>query len=602
MNTFWKNSIARANKYFEAWESTYDCATLEKYYKGKQTVTPVRGAKPYQVNLVYSTIKTKAANILLSYPEYRITPRPGNSDWNQEFAMKSAQLKEDVLNTVIGNEKESFANTCERVFLDSMFRFGVIEVGYAADFIRNPLAHAPLRTDQKTEVGKDQEVIDTEDIKIEELPEDLPENEKIYFKRIPAKRFRVGTRDAEELERGDWCGYYQYYDISDLKNVKNLKSDYLKDAVSLTPDEYSVEASLTSDGTEKPLQNTLKVWHIWDFRAKKRFLFLDVSSEVIWETEFKRNPLKTIRWDIDNDGWYPIPPVYQWLSPQNEYNESREMMRNYRKRFNRKYQSVGAKLDQDEMDKLTSNEDGSVINVEVADQIRPISNPDLSGVVKESLVISRDDFNEVAGQSSADRGRSDRTTATETQRIAAKSDIRDSSEDAKMMGLYRAIGREALLTMSERFVEGTWAQLSSDPGEQFLGDINPDKTYQYVTGEEMDDGYDFKIDCEIISSSPLKNEEEKKKFIEFLSLVSNFPQVSISPIMVRECAYRVGYRNEKVIMEMQKTAQLTMLGQVNQAAGNTMGPGGNPKAQQVVGAQTPPQQEQITNQIEGQLQ
>ncbi len=604
MNTFWKNNISRANKYYEAWETMYDCVMLEKYYKGRQTAIQKGASKPYQVNLVYSTIKTKSANILLSYPQYRLTPRPGNSDWNQEFAMKSAQLKEDVLNTVIGNEKEAFAGTCERVFLDSMWRFGVVEVGYAADFIRNPLAKAPLRTDQLTEVGEENEDVDTDDIEIEEMPEELPENEKIYFKRIPAKRFRVGTRDAEELDRCDWCGYYQFYDIKDLKNVKNLESKYLKEAAVLSADQYTVEASLLSDGKgdEKPLQNTLKVWHIWDFRAKKRFMFLDVSGEVIWSVDFKRNPLKTIRWDLDNDGWYPIPPVWQWLSPQNEYNESREMMRAYRKRFLRKYQSVGAKLDQEEMDKLTSNEDGSIINCEMADQIRPISNPELSSVVKESLVISRDDFNEVAGQSSADRGRSDRTTATETQRIGMKADIRDSAEDAKMMGLYKAMGREALLLMAERFVEGTWAQLSSDPGEAFLGEINPDKTFQYVTGEEMDDGYDFNIDCEVVSSSPQKNEEEEKKFLKFLSYVNNFPQVAISPLLVRECAYRAGYRNEKVIQEMQKTAQLTMLGMANQASGNQMGPGGNPKAQQIVGAQTPPAQEEITNSIQGMLQ
>jgi len=602
MNTFWKNSISRANKYYEAWETMWSCDILEKYYKGKQTVTPIRGAKPYQVNLVYSTIKTKSANILLSYPQYKLTPRPGNADWNQEFAMKSAQLKEDVLNTVIANEREAFANTCERIFLDSMWRFGVCEVGYAADFIRNPLAQAPLRKDQVTKVGEDQEVIDIEETGIAEMPEELPENEKIYTKRIPAKRFRVGTRDAEELDHCDWFGYYEYFDISDLKNIKNLKSDYLKESVVLSPDEYSVVASLSSDGQEKPLQNTLKVWHIWDMRAKKRFMFLDASSEVIWEVDFKRNPIKTVRWDLDNDGWYPIPPVYQWLSPQNEYNESREMMRAYRKRFLRKYQSVGAKLDQEEMDKLTSNEDGSIINVEMADQIRPISNPELSATVKESLVISRDDFNEVAGQGSADRGRSDRTTATETQRIAVKSDIRDSAEDAKMMGLYKAVGREALLCMAERFTEGVWAQLSQDPGEAFLGEVNPDKTYQYVAGEEMDDGYDFKIDCEIISSSPEKNAEEEKKFLKFLSYVNQFPQVALSPLLVRECAYRAGYRNEKIIQEMQKTAQLTLLGAANQASGNQMGPGGNQAAQAQVAQQLPPTGEEIQNQLSTQLQ
>ena len=600
MNIFWKNSISRANKYYNTWESMWHCDVLEKYYKGKQVVIPVKGAEPLKVNLVYAQIKTKEANILLSYPKYQITPKPGNSDWNQEFAMKSAQLKEDVLNTVIDNEKEAFTNTMRRTFLDSLFRFGVVEVGYAADFVQNPLAHAPLLKSQETKPGEDTEDKDLDDDpKIAQMPEELPENEKVYIKRIPAKRFRVGTRDAEELDRCDWVGYYEFFNAADLKVIKGLKSKYLDEMTTLSPDEYTVEAQTMSDGlgNEKPLQNTLKVWKIWDLRAKKKFLFLDVSSEIIWEDDFNRLNLKGLRWDFDNDGWYPIPPVYQWLSPQNEYNESREMMRNYRKRFLRKYQSVGNKLDQEEMDKMTSNEDGSIINVEQADQIRPISNPELSSAVKESLVISKDDFNEVTGASSADRGRSDRTTATEAQRIAMKADVRDSAEDSLMMALYKSIGREALLVMQERFVEGTWAKLSSDAGEQFLGDVNPDVTFQYVTGEEMDDGYDFKVDCEIISASPSKNEDEEKKFLKFMSYVNQFPQVALSPLLIREAAYRAGYRNEKVIAEMQKMAQLTMLGAVGQAGGQ---PGQT--AQAVTAQQLPPTQEQITNQLATRLQ
>src|SRR5690349_882997 len=111
----WETRIRRANKDYQEWENRFRCKVLEDYYEGKQWsiigytgFTGVR-QEPYYVNLIYSTIKTKAANLLLSYPEYKISPKPGNSDWNQEYAMLSAQIKQDALNTVVSNDREAFS-------------------------------------------------------------------------------------------------------------------------------------------------------------------------------------------------------------------------------------------------------------------------------------------------------------------------------------------------------------------------------------------------------------------------------------------------------------------------------------------------------------
>lgn len=600
MNKLWKARLDRANAIYDEWATRFKCEALENYYEGFQhgVVNPIHGVEPYVVNLVYTTIKIQSANIELAYPKYLITPKPGSADYSQEIAILSAQIKEDVLNTIIDDEKESFSDTCHLTFLDSKFRFGVVEIGYAADWLRNPLAQPPLLDYQVTTPGEDtsSKDLDDKDSKIAEQPEVLPENERIYIKRIPARRFRVSSKNAQELDRCDWIGYYEFVPVADLKAIKGLKSEYLDNARVYFSEEDLEDPSSRS---EKPKSGVAKVWHCWDNRAKKRFLLLDNPCEVIWEDDFKRLPVKGIRWDLRLKGWYPIPQVFQWLSPQNEYNETRNMMRSHRRRFVRKFQMVGDDLEPEELDKFTSGEDGSVIKVPAKDAIQPITNPVLDGNVKDSLIISKDDFNEVTGTSSADRGRADRTTATESQRLGLKADIRDSAEDSKWNKFLAAIGREILLLASERFVEGTWAKLGQDPGEKFLGELAENPAYQWVTSEQLDDGYDFKIAVEIISASPIRNDEEEKKFLKFLSIVNNFPQISLSPILVREAAYRCGYRNERVIQEMQKMAQLTMLGSINQAGGG--GQGGSNVPQQITAQQTPNTQEQITNQLDNQL-
>ena len=63
---------------------------------------------------------------------------------------------------------------------------------------------------------------------------------------------------------------------------------------------------------------------------KKRLLLLeDADYEEIWSGDCDRVPIKDLRWDESLEGFYPIPPVFQWLSPQDEINEAREQTRSF---------------------------------------------------------------------------------------------------------------------------------------------------------------------------------------------------------------------------------------------------------------------------------
>lgn len=611
----WSDRIKSGNKAYNTWANKFRCNILEQYYEGDQwKFNTFFTEQPYKVNLVYSTIKVKAANLILSYPEYEIAPKPGNMDWNEEVAVLSAALKQDVLNQTVSNDKEAIAEVMELCFLDSMFRFGIMEIGYANDWLRNPLATIPLRKDQVTIINKaDKDVSIDDKPKIDSKPKELPQNEQIYFKHVSAKRFRVGARDnVLKLNRADWFGYYDYVLRKDLQVIDGLKSDTLKEATPNTSSEardYSAERS--EDGEKPEDGDVIKIWHAWDPRAKKRYLIIDSTHEVIWEEAYKREPFTDLRWDLRLSTWYPIPPVWQWLSPQNEYNESREAMRNHRKRFVRKFGVSGDDMDQEEIDKFTSGEDGALIKLPRPDAIKAIENPSLNGV-SEGLLPTLNDFNLVSGQSSADKGASDRTTATETQRIAMKADIRDSAEDAKMQRFMMRAGREALLLMQERFEAGMWISLTADAGEGILetAGIDPqtgqpavkeaqaNPAYQWVASEVIDDGYDFKINVNIVSAAPQKMQDEQGKFITFVTLLSKFPMIGTSPKLVRETAYRCGYRNERIIREFQQQAMLAAIGQTVQAQ---QAAGAEQAAQQVVGQKTPPQGEEIQNKVDRSL-
>src|SRR5271170_592598 len=137
MSQFWETRIFNANKYYSEWSTKFKCDILERYYEGEQW----KGRRdfvtvnynPYMLNLVYSTIKVKLAGLVFQKPAFLISPKPGGNDWNEDMAMQSAGIKQDMLNTVIQNPNANFASNIKKAARDSFFRFGLIEVGYAAD-------------------------------------------------------------------------------------------------------------------------------------------------------------------------------------------------------------------------------------------------------------------------------------------------------------------------------------------------------------------------------------------------------------------------------------------------------------------------------------
>ena len=595
----WETRIKNAEKHYKAWENRFQCATLEEYYEGKQWRNVPTGPSmysPYVFNLVFSTIAIKMSSILLQKPTYIISPRPGNSDWNQEIAIKSATLKQDVLNTLIQNPRSKFAENIKLAALDSFFRFGMLEVGYAADW-RNPLKTRPL---MKSDKNPDEEYTNEED-KVVEDPE-VPMNERMYFKRIKSRRFRVSASDSEFLEGCDWFGYYDYYYKSQLEKNKDIKLP--KDYVSKYT---SVDAYIEVEGDSKDrdvLKNisghVCKVWHIWNNITHKRVMLLADTHDEVWESEeeFDSAPLIDLRWNFRLDGFYPIPPVYNWISPQNEINEAREQMRSYRRRFTRKYQVRKGMIDEEEKEKFASGPDGVVIETKNDDGITPILNPETGASLENALIIGKDEFNIVSGTSSEQRGSADRTTATQAKIVDARMSIRESAEQIDFSKFLTAIGRATLIHAAENMSTQLWIKYSQDVGDKILEEYKVNQpVYELVTAQQIDDGYDFEINIEVFNESPMQLEIEKRKFIEFLALINQFPQVTLSPLLIRETAYRVGYRNEKIIAQMQKAALLNMMGAVGIGGqGNS-----NNIAKGAIAQASPNTGEEVQSQLEGQL-
>lgn len=600
--SLWGDRISQANEYYSLWSQKFRTEELEEAYYGFQwdQSTLPNDYKPYVQNQIFVAIDIKSPAMLFQNPIFTAQPLPITANFDPELAATSAKLKQDTLNYFIVNDRIGMSKSLELAILDAWFRFGIIEVGYSATWEDNPKANKPwLKLDQDELKRGTGETV--------KKPQRLPEAERIYTKYIPSKNFRVGGIDTHSLEECSWCGYWEYVRSEDvLSNKKfNLEGLDLGSSIARSSDfSESVRALKDEEDLLEQQGDLIRWWKIWDMRSKKRLIYLEESDSIIRETSFKRLPLKALKFRDRLRGWYPLPPTFNWISPQVEINETREAARAHRRRFQRKFIIGAGAFDADELAKIETGGDGTFatsLKTNVAGVILPIPNADLGAQHIQALQVSTDDFDNIAGISGEQRLQPQNTTATQAKIVDARAGIRESRDTNTVKSFLLDIGKEVLLTIRDKFVNDFWIEITSSGSSKDLFSIlEPALSEWKSISPEMFGDDDFALNLDVTSLSPLINDQEKAKYIEFISILSSFPFISLSADLVMETANRVGYYNSKVIGVFQKMAQLAELGATGEGSGQESGSGENQIAQRTVAQNSPNTVEQIRNQLNNQ--
>src|SRR5206468_8351089 len=137
----WLDRIDKAEEYFKDWEKKFKCKTLNRYYEGQISE---QSSQAYYINLFYASVKVKKPNLIFSRPTFTVAPKPWKMDWNPDSAITTAQLKQDTLNSFVQDRYLNFAEEINMAIQDSWSYFGLMEVGYSANWIQNPNAGMPV--------------------------------------------------------------------------------------------------------------------------------------------------------------------------------------------------------------------------------------------------------------------------------------------------------------------------------------------------------------------------------------------------------------------------------------------------------------------------
>jgi len=251
-------------------------------------------------------------------------------------------------------------------------------------------------------------------------------------------------------------------------------------------------------------------------------------------------------------------------------------------------------MESDAVDKLMFGPDGTYEFTEQdpATCVAQLPLAQLDSSINETLVLAKDNFNIISGTRSEARGEMDSTTATQATIADERSRIRESKPKNQVAVWLNKIAR-AIMIRQQQLTLPFWIKINQTPEEVLLGNVQETKTYfDQITGLDIED-LDFEVAIKVSSMSPIDNEQDKNKFLEFMAIINNYPQIALSPTLIREAAEKIGYNtNEKVIREFQDMALLSQIAAQQQVGA---------LAQRGTAKVTPNANEKINNQLHNQV-
>lgn len=570
--------IKSGTKLYEKWSKRFDTDLGEKYYLGEQWrgLSDAEADKRYTINMVFASIETNKPTLVFYRPQIKVQPRPGRASRLGSDSEARAKLCEDAIQTFIDDPDIDFQGETELALQEAHFRFGVIEVGYTADWVDNPNAGKPIQKDDTD----DEPMTDSDNKTIDE-PAKITDHEKLYVKHVPANTFRVSISSKNRLANNDWVGYFEWHYVEDLKSNSEYTTSGLKPTGVVTKE-------LDGDDGEEPndREGMVKVWKIWSLRSGKRSVVADGYNKFLLEDKpYEFLPFAVLKFHEILNEFYPMPPVYNWLNPQDEVNEVREAQKAHRARMYRRYTYKDGSIDAEEIEKLETGGIGVYAKANQDDPIKPIQDAPMGADVWRHLDESKHDFLEVSGVSGEQRGVAEADTATQASLIDQRSRLREASARTRVADWLAQIARLILLAAREYMTLPFWIKQQVDP---FVAASAPEvvqaiaERWKEINAEDIEN-IDLDISVELASMSPVTEDIQRNAWNAVLQLLTN-PQIvmmfAASEAILRKTLSLYGIKNENEIKEVQRVCQLAVQqaqqAQAAEAAAKGMPPASTP--------------------------
>lgn len=556
----WLDKIRAAKKVKEDWRAKFRVDLAYNYRDGVQRPSHVPESEWITINKIYSNLKGELPSLYANDPYFYIKLAKSYSPHPMEIARMEmkGEMRQSMLNYLKRElELKPKVRLC---ILDAYFQYGVIKVHYSADMVENPEAGQPMMEGEAPLIGNDgQPVIQ---------PDAIPTNEAYKLSRIHPDDFLVDA-DAGPLE--DDISFVAQRIRRPLEDVKaderydeavraRVKPTEAREDKVQEERERRKKGSISSGDTVEP--DIVVSYEVYDLKNKQWLVVSEGADEYLMKPGplskgVEKHPFLTLRFGLmRDDGWYPIPPVSQWLDPQRENNELRSKIQTHRKRFNRKYEVWDGAFDDPaaELAKLESGGDGTVIRKNQPQQaIFAIQDAPLDQNHIQELIMLRGDFEEIANGANQLGSGSGVDSATEAGIIEKRLVMREGDNLSLVMDFTTDIGRKVDQLVQANITREQAVRVTGPRGDTW--ELIKPEYYDGVEGE-----YQYSVNTG--STTPQLPEIERAQWTAFLSLIANAPFLALSKSLLKRMAEMHHIEDENMIDELMAIAKAMMGGQM----------------------------------------
>jgi hypothetical protein len=561
----WEERINRAKAKKKEWEDLMRVKMGRDFFSGKQN--PGYPENEWiTINKIYSHLMAQLPSLYSVDPYFYVkTKKSFNPDPQliPQFDAK-ARIRQSALNYYKGELKlKQKARLCIQ---DAHFAFGVAKVHYSAEELENPDAG-------KVSVDEEGKELQDETGPVYE-PDTIPVNEKYVISRVHFDDF-LFDEDAGSLD-DKWCFLAERIRLTKYEAQKKFSKKLLKKLkASEEPDK--VKTTSASGDTKTKDQEVYILWEIYDLKNNQWLTLCEGSNELFKEPEklppgVEDHPYALLRFTLQDNSPYPIPPVSQAIDPQKEFCLARSQVLTHRKRFNRKYEVVTSKLtDEDQIAKLEVGEDGTCIKVQQNGAVTPIQDAPLDQQRYLEINALSNDLAEIFGSSGESRGIAESDSATQADIIDTRMEIKEGDKLSLVTDFLVDIGRKLDQLIQAHITQDQAVRIVGPEGE--FWQVVRSEDYEAIDGE-------FEYSIDVGATAPRLPQIERAQWTAFMSqVVIPMPHILTAPSFMKKMAAMYGIEDQASLEELRQIGLKIMSGQAPMPGG-----GGS---QQQPGAENP---------------
>jgi hypothetical protein len=572
----WEERITRAKAVREKWAQDFRVDEGRAYFEGRNNP----GYPPEEwinVNKIAAHLQAQLPLLYGIDPYFYMKLKKSYSPdlaKVKEFELQG-KARQGMLNYLKG--ELDLKSKARMSIQDAHFEYGVLKVRRASDLEKHAHAGEPILN----EAGKPQKDPQTGEPMV--YPDTLPVNERYEIMRLHPGDFLVDEEAGPLEDSWAWCAHRTH--MTKAEAMKNPA--YKKKAVksikgkARTSEEDKkkgiVERALDRFSGKKEETEYVDIWEIYDLKAKEFLTLAEDAEELLIDPKhcppgIEKHPFSVLRFVLRDSSPYPIPPVYNALDPQKEYSLTRSRRVTHRKRFNRKYEVVVAKLMDEDQDlsKIENGDDGTLIRVQSPGAVNPIADAPLDQSEWQEMAMLDRDFIEVFGTGGNSRGVADADSATEASILDKRLEVREGDR-LSMVTDWIIVAARKLDQLVQYNIDKDEAVKVTGPQGEFWQVVR--KTdYDEIAGE-----YEYSVN--LGASQARLPEIERAQWIAFLSqVVLPMPHILTAPSFLKRMAEMFHIEDEAALQELQMLGQKIMAGMMPMPGGQGGGPSDNPVA------------------------